>query len=168
MVGWSDILVGSGLHRWWWWWLYTDDEVQWQVTCGLAGCRFSFTVPSSNICSIISLDSISSIPVFLHQGRLKLSLLLLLLTPAPSTSTDLQINNVDCVTKPSNKITEPNVSEQIVSYYQVNHIDTFTYSRPFHQGTKDSNNEFATLCIEKTTLKTTYSLPGVLRDPPLG
>ncbi|XP_050707802.1 dedicator of cytokinesis protein 1-like isoform X3 [Eriocheir sinensis] len=75
----------------------------------------------------------------------------------------LQINNVDCITKPSNKITEPNVSEQIVSYYQVNHIDTFTYSRPFHQGTKDPNNEFATLCIEKTTLKTTYSLPGILR-----
>lgn len=57
------------------------------------------------------------------------------------------------------------VSEQIVKYYQVNHIKKFKYSRPFTR--KDPNspseNEFANLWLERTIVETKQSLPGILR-----
>lgn len=57
------------------------------------------------------------------------------------------------------------VSEQIVTYYKVNHVSKFQYSRPFAR--KDPNieteNEFAHLWLERTILTTTYPLPGILR-----
>lgn len=62
------------------------------------------------------------------------------------------------------KYSSPSVSEQIQRYYRANHVNIFTYSRPFHRGQKDPSNEFATLCIEKTTLHTTYSLPGIIKN----
>ncbi|KAK8379060.1 hypothetical protein O3P69_019104 [Scylla paramamosain] len=75
----------------------------------------------------------------------------------------LQISKVDCVVDENVIFAGASVSEQITSYYRANHVRTFTYSRPFHRGTRDPDNEFATLCIEKTTLEITYSLPGILR-----
>lgn len=72
---------------------------------------------------------------------------------------DIQINKVDCVVQKS-KLTSNQIAERIQQYYKVNHIDTFSYSRPFHRGPKDPENEFATLWTEKTTLKTVRSLPG--------
>ncbi|XP_071513992.1 dedicator of cytokinesis protein 2 isoform X2 [Panulirus ornatus] len=74
----------------------------------------------------------------------------------------LQISKVDCAMQ-EEKFSSAHVSEQIQSYYRANHVKVFTYSRPFHRGQKDPTNEFATLCIEKTTLQTSYSLPGILR-----
>ncbi|CAL4230656.1 unnamed protein product, partial [Meganyctiphanes norvegica] len=79
----------------------------------------------------------------------------------------LQINKVDCVMAENHKFSSPKVSESIQSYYRVNHVKTFTYSRPFHRGQKDSSNEFATLCMEKTILHTSYELPGILRCFPV-
>ncbi|XP_068248219.1 dedicator of cytokinesis protein 2 isoform X7 [Palaemon carinicauda] len=78
----------------------------------------------------------------------------------------IQISKVDCVMH-ENPFPSVNVSEQIERYYRANRVKVFTYSRPFHRGQKDPTNEFATLCIEKTTLYTSYSLPGILRCFPV-
>ncbi|KAB7505734.1 Dedicator of cytokinesis protein 1 [Armadillidium nasatum] len=74
-----------------------------------------------------------------------------------SAKQHIQINKVDCLVENS-PFTYPHIGERIRQYYQVNHVDTFTYSRPFHRGQKDPDNEFATLWTEKTVLKTNYAL----------
>ncbi|XP_071494855.1 dedicator of cytokinesis protein 1-like [Diadema antillarum] len=56
-----------------------------------------------------------------------------------------------------------NISEQILSYYSVNEVQKFTYSRPFHKEQKDRDNEFKTMWIERTHFSTEYKLPGILR-----
>ena len=78
----------------------------------------------------------------------------------------IQINKVDCLPEKS-QLTSMDVATQIRQYYLVNLIDTFCYSRPFHRGQKDPNNEFATLWTEKTILKTNYKLPGLQRCFPV-
>uniref|UniRef100_A0A672ILR0 Dedicator of cytokinesis 1 n=1 Tax=Salarias fasciatus TaxID=181472 RepID=A0A672ILR0_SALFA len=55
------------------------------------------------------------------------------------------------------------VSEQIVSFYTVNEVHKFQYSRPVRKGEKDPDNEFANMWIERTTYTTAYKLPGILR-----
>uniref|UniRef100_A0A8C5IA94 Dedicator of cytokinesis 1 n=1 Tax=Gouania willdenowi TaxID=441366 RepID=A0A8C5IA94_GOUWI len=55
------------------------------------------------------------------------------------------------------------VSEQIVSFYTVNEVHKFQYSRPVRKGEKDPDNEFADMWIERTTYSTAYKLPGILR-----
>lgn len=57
------------------------------------------------------------------------------------------------------------VADQILLYYKTNHIQKFSFSRPFTR--KDPllelDNEFANLWLERTVLVTTYPLPGILR-----
>ncbi|XP_068610915.1 dedicator of cytokinesis protein 1 [Brachionichthys hirsutus] len=57
------------------------------------------------------------------------------------------------------------VSEQILSFYTVNEVHKFQYSRriPAKKGEKDPDNEFANMWIERTTYATAYKLPGILR-----
>ncbi|XP_063077106.1 dedicator of cytokinesis protein 1-like [Engraulis encrasicolus] len=55
------------------------------------------------------------------------------------------------------------VSEQILSFYTVNEVNKFQYSRPIRKGEKDPDNEFANMWIERTTYVTAYKLPGILR-----
>ncbi|XP_063290661.1 dedicator of cytokinesis protein 1 isoform X2 [Pelobates fuscus] len=55
------------------------------------------------------------------------------------------------------------VSEQILSFYRINEVVRFQYSRPFRKGEKDPDNEFANMWIERTTFSITYKLPGILR-----
>nr|XP_014349533.1 PREDICTED: dedicator of cytokinesis protein 1-like [Latimeria chalumnae] len=55
------------------------------------------------------------------------------------------------------------VPEQIVNFYKANHVQRFSYSRPFRKGPKDPENEFATMWIERTTYMTAYKLPDILR-----
>uniref|UniRef100_A0A3B3UEC3 Dedicator of cytokinesis 1 n=1 Tax=Poecilia latipinna TaxID=48699 RepID=A0A3B3UEC3_9TELE len=55
------------------------------------------------------------------------------------------------------------VSEQIVSFYTVNEVHKFQYSRPVRKGEKDPDNEFANMWLERTTYTTGYKLPGILR-----
>ncbi|XP_015202316.1 dedicator of cytokinesis protein 1 isoform X1 [Lepisosteus oculatus] len=55
------------------------------------------------------------------------------------------------------------VSEQILSFYTVNEVHKFQYSRPVRKGEKDPDNEFANMWIERTTYVTAYKLPGILR-----
>ncbi|MEE6486380.1 hypothetical protein FKM82_014589 [Ascaphus truei] len=55
------------------------------------------------------------------------------------------------------------VSEQILSFYRVNEVVRFQYSRPIRKGEKDPDNEFANMWIERTTFTIAYRLPGILR-----
>uniref|UniRef100_A0A8C2XR76 Dedicator of cytokinesis 1 n=1 Tax=Cyclopterus lumpus TaxID=8103 RepID=A0A8C2XR76_CYCLU len=55
------------------------------------------------------------------------------------------------------------VSEQIVSFYTVNEVHKFQYSRPARKGENDPDNEFANMWLERTTYTTAYKLPGILR-----
>ncbi|XP_064633276.1 dedicator of cytokinesis protein 3-like isoform X3 [Lineus longissimus] len=55
------------------------------------------------------------------------------------------------------------VPMRIAEYYKVNEIDTFQFDRPFHEGKKDDKNEFKTLCLERTTMKISTKLPGLLK-----
>nr|XP_033796805.1 dedicator of cytokinesis protein 1 isoform X1 [Geotrypetes seraphini] len=55
------------------------------------------------------------------------------------------------------------VSEQILSFYRVNEVLRFQYSRPVRKGEKDPDNEFANMWIERTTYSIAYKLPGILR-----
>ncbi|RXN16656.1 dedicator of cytokinesis 4-like protein [Labeo rohita] len=55
------------------------------------------------------------------------------------------------------------VPNNIKSFYKVNHIWRFRYDRPFHKGTKDKENEFKSLWVERTTLTLAQSLPGISR-----
>ncbi|XP_069467585.1 dedicator of cytokinesis protein 1 isoform X2 [Ambystoma mexicanum] len=55
------------------------------------------------------------------------------------------------------------VSEHILSFYSVNEVHRFQYSRPVRKGEKDPDNEFANMWIERTTYLIAYKLPGILR-----
>ncbi|KAF3705033.1 Dedicator of cytokinesis protein 4 [Channa argus] len=55
------------------------------------------------------------------------------------------------------------VPDNIKSFYKFNHIWRFRYDRPFHKGTKDKENEFKSLWVERTTLTLVQSLPGISR-----
>ncbi|XP_032080848.1 dedicator of cytokinesis protein 1 isoform X3 [Thamnophis elegans] len=55
------------------------------------------------------------------------------------------------------------VSEQILSFYRVNEVQRFEYSRPIRKGEKNPDNEFANMWIERTIYVTAYKLPGILR-----
>lgn len=52
--------------------------------------------------------------------------------------------------------------ENIRKYYKYNEVDKFTYSRPYHQEPKDKENEFASLWLDRYTLWTTQSFPGIM------
>ncbi|XP_034021811.1 dedicator of cytokinesis protein 3-like [Thalassophryne amazonica] len=53
------------------------------------------------------------------------------------------------------------VPDRIKSFYRVNNVRRFRYDRPFHKGSKDRDNEFKSLWIERTTLILTHPLPGI-------
>ncbi|XP_014256869.1 dedicator of cytokinesis protein 3 isoform X2 [Cimex lectularius] len=55
------------------------------------------------------------------------------------------------------------VPEKITKFYQVNDVCKFQLDRPIHKPQIDKENEFKTLWVERTVLKTAHSLPGVLR-----
>ncbi|XP_054707947.1 dedicator of cytokinesis protein 1-like [Uloborus diversus] len=75
----------------------------------------------------------------------------------------LQINKIDPVMQESKRFRNKTVHEQILKYYKVNEVQHFTYSRPLRKGEKDSDNEFATMWLERTNLTVSYPLPGILR-----
>lgn len=57
------------------------------------------------------------------------------------------------------------VADQIVTYYKVNHVQKFQFSRPLpkRDPNQTNENEFANLWLVRTILTTTYPLPGILR-----
>ena len=72
-----------------------------------------------------------------------------------------------CTVKPCGVIMEllesADVNERIRDYYRVNNVTRFEYSRPYHQGPKDKDNEFKTLWLERTTIHIAWPLPGILQ-----
>lgn len=52
--------------------------------------------------------------------------------------------------------------ENIRKYYKCNEVERFAYSRPYHQDPRDSENEFASLWLDRYTLWTAQSFPGIM------
>ncbi|KAF5292477.1 hypothetical protein FQA39_LY14024 [Lamprigera yunnana] len=78
----------------------------------------------------------------------------------------IQINHVDPIMdEKSQRFSGKPVADQIVKYYKVNDVQKFRYSRPFTRKdlAVETDNEFASLWLERTILVTTYPLPGILR-----
>ncbi|KAL3852348.1 hypothetical protein ACJMK2_016003, partial [Sinanodonta woodiana] len=75
----------------------------------------------------------------------------------------IQICSVKPVPTERVEFKDKNVPAEIKSFYNVNEVDTFQVDRPFHKGERDPNNDYKTLCIERTTVKTNYKFPGILR-----
>nr|XP_023666077.1 dedicator of cytokinesis protein 4 isoform X2 [Paramormyrops kingsleyae] len=75
----------------------------------------------------------------------------------------LQIYAVSPIPEAQDVLQREGVADNIKSFYKVNHIWRFRYDRPFHKGTKDKENEFKSLWVERTTLTLVQSLPGISR-----
>ncbi|KAG9342289.1 hypothetical protein JZ751_016791 [Albula glossodonta] len=75
----------------------------------------------------------------------------------------LQIYAVTPIPESQDVLQRDGVPDNIKSFYKVNHIWKFRYDRPFHKGTKDKENEFKSLWVERTTLTLVQSLPGISR-----
>ncbi|KAF3859551.1 hypothetical protein F7725_021950 [Dissostichus mawsoni] len=82
---------------------------------------------------------------------------------AIKTSTYLQIYAVTPIPESQDVLQRDGVPDNIKSFYKFNHIWRFRYDRPFHKGTKDKENEFKSLWVERTTLTLVQSLPGISR-----
>uniref|UniRef100_A0A7N6AAR4 Dedicator of cytokinesis 3 n=1 Tax=Anabas testudineus TaxID=64144 RepID=A0A7N6AAR4_ANATE len=80
-----------------------------------------------------------------------------------SDQTNLQIYAVTPVPDSVGVLQMDRVPDRIKSFYRVNNVRRFRYDRPFHKGSKDRDNEFKSLWIERTTLILTHPLPGISR-----
>ncbi|BFZ10880.1 hypothetical protein BsWGS_13919 [Bradybaena similaris] len=76
----------------------------------------------------------------------------------------IQIVSVKQVASERPEFIGKDVPSEITSFYSNNEIDTFEFDRPYHREGKDKNNEFKTLCLERTIMQTSYKLPGILRS----
>ncbi|XP_073508062.1 dedicator of cytokinesis protein 4 isoform X5 [Phyllobates terribilis] len=75
----------------------------------------------------------------------------------------LQIYAVTPIPESQEVLQREGIPDNIKSFYKVNHIWRFRYDRPFHKGTKDKENEFKSLWVERTALTLVQSLPGISR-----
>uniref|UniRef100_T1IUW7 Dedicator of cytokinesis protein 3 n=1 Tax=Strigamia maritima TaxID=126957 RepID=T1IUW7_STRMM len=75
----------------------------------------------------------------------------------------IQICNVRPIPEGIYHIEGHDIPDKIASFYLVNDVNTFQFDRPVHKGPIDKDNEFKSLWIERTTLVTASSLPGILR-----
>ena len=79
----------------------------------------------------------------------------------------LQINRVTPVMDPGikRKFKGKNVAFQISSYYKVNEVKEFFFDQRLTRPTPgvDEGSEIGSVWVERTTLETSYSLPGILR-----
>ncbi|XP_045764992.1 dedicator of cytokinesis protein 3 isoform X2 [Maniola jurtina] len=73
----------------------------------------------------------------------------------------IQICNVKPVT--SRRTWPSGAPEQVKRFYACNDVDTFLCDRPLQKPPIDKDNEFKSLWIERTTLVTENTLPGILR-----
>ncbi|XP_041975951.1 dedicator of cytokinesis protein 4 isoform X2 [Aricia agestis] len=73
----------------------------------------------------------------------------------------IQICNVKPV--PARRVWPAGAPEQAKRFYACNDVDTFLCDRPLHKPPIDKDNEFKSLWIERTTLVTESTLPGILR-----
>ncbi|CAG0919848.1 unnamed protein product [Notodromas monacha] len=64
---------------------------------------------------------------------------------------------------PEDLVDPAKISDKILSFYEYNDVSTFRYDRPIvAPGSETCDNEFKNRWIERTTLKTEHSLPGIL------
>ncbi|NXK16776.1 DOCK2 protein, partial [Arenaria interpres] len=75
----------------------------------------------------------------------------------------IQCFTVQPVEEAKVRFKDRSIPEQITNFYKANHIQKFSYSRPFKKGPTDPDNEFANMWVERTTFVTAYPLPGILR-----
>ncbi|XP_078730963.1 dedicator of cytokinesis protein 3 isoform X3 [Lampetra fluviatilis] len=75
----------------------------------------------------------------------------------------IQIFAVSPVPGVSEVLRNERIPERIKSFYRVNNICKFRYDRPLYKGTKDKENEFKNLWVERTTLILKQPLPGICR-----
>ncbi|KAI1293752.1 Dedicator of cytokinesis protein 1 [Halotydeus destructor] len=80
----------------------------------------------------------------------------------------LLINKIDPVMTLKPELRTKTIPGQILKYYKVNEVRKFIFSKPKRKVPGDatgreSDNEFTNLWIERTTLVTSYPLPGILR-----
>ncbi|XP_041348666.1 dedicator of cytokinesis protein 3-like isoform X2 [Gigantopelta aegis] len=75
----------------------------------------------------------------------------------------IQLCSVKPIPSPRPEFAGLDVPAEIRSFYEYNEVDTFQFDRPYSKGERDRNNDFKTLWLERTIMKTTYKLPGILR-----
>ncbi|GFR72705.1 dedicator of cytokinesis protein 3-like [Elysia marginata] len=75
----------------------------------------------------------------------------------------IQIVSVKPVPRERSEFLGRDVPSEIAAFYQTNEVDTFKFDRPYHRDDKDKNNEFKSLCLERTVMISSYKLPGILR-----
>ncbi|XP_052072932.1 dedicator of cytokinesis protein 4-like isoform X3 [Mytilus californianus] len=76
----------------------------------------------------------------------------------------IQISGVKPVPDPKNAYSsDQKVPREVEKFYESNDVDTFQMDRSYHQGKKDRDNEFKTLCTERTVMKTNHKFPGILQ-----
>jgi len=80
-----------------------------------------------------------------------------------SNDMHIQVYTVVPVMEEPNHFRGKSIDDQIRSFYKVNDVQKFHYSKPFRKGPKDKNNEFANMWIERSTFKISAKLPGILR-----
>ncbi|RMC11256.1 hypothetical protein DUI87_11374 [Hirundo rustica rustica] len=73
---------------------------------------------------------------------------------------DIKTSSGQCILELYNQY---NQCAQQLSFYRVNEVQRFEYSRPVRKGEKNPDNEFANMWIERTIYVTAYKLPGILR-----
>ncbi|XP_043216564.1 dedicator of cytokinesis protein 1-like isoform X2 [Amphibalanus amphitrite] len=87
-------------------------------------------------------------------------------TPGPEVTESLQqllqVNSVDPDMEDNKRFSGKPVTEKIVQYYRVNDIDRFVYSRRSQRGAKDPDNPFASMWLQRTVMRTSSKLPGIL------
>ncbi|XP_055696670.1 dedicator of cytokinesis protein 1 isoform X2 [Lutzomyia longipalpis] len=76
----------------------------------------------------------------------------------------IQVNSVEPIMAEENeRYEEKIVAQQILKYYQTNNVQKFKFSRPYRDGKSTAGDSVANLWLERTIMKTTDSLPGILR-----
>ncbi|CAK8675724.1 unnamed protein product [Clavelina lepadiformis] len=80
-----------------------------------------------------------------------------------SSSMYVQIYTVSPLMEEPLRFKGKSVDDQIVSFYKVNDVQRFQYSKPFRKGPKNKDNEFASMWVERYTFVTSYTLPGILQ-----
>lgn len=81
----------------------------------------------------------------------------------------IQINKVEPIVSEGNReLQSRNIPQTILEYYRFNNIDEFKFSRPFRDSSKNwmsstDPDNVGNLWLERTVMKTLYSLPGILK-----
>uniref|UniRef100_A0A8K9V583 Dedicator of cytokinesis 3 n=1 Tax=Oncorhynchus mykiss TaxID=8022 RepID=A0A8K9V583_ONCMY len=133
---------------------------------GFYGRKFPFFLRVTLVCMCVCV----CVLLYVHNVYVNMSLCLPQKTFLPPKlcsltrhPSDLQIYAVSAVPENVNVLQMDRVPDRIKSFYRVNNVRRFRYDRPFHKGSKDRENEFKSLWIERTTLILTHPLPGISR-----